>query len=149
MPKLITFKLNTSAIPNFDKMTEFEQAQAKAKSLLIVGPYSVSFEKAFNCINSGYYKKQNRELLDHYHILCGSTPILATVSGGTKVTEEELKMLCVSETYTSVINEVRNGNVTVEATDGTVYSADDLQQMMAEGGGGGGGGDLGFGVIRY
>ena len=39
MPKLITFKLNTSVIPNFDKMTELERAKAIANSVFIVGPY--------------------------------------------------------------------------------------------------------------
>ena len=147
MPKLITFKLNTSAIPNFDKMTEQEQAYAKANSIFIVGPYSVSFEKAYACVNSGYYKKQNQELLNRYHILTGSCLIIATVSGGTKVTEEELKFLCFNETYTSIITEVRNGCVTIEASDGTTYDADTLQGWAMEGSGGGG--DASYGVIRY
>ena len=34
MPKLFTFKLNTSAIPNFDKMSEEEQAQAIPQLIL-------------------------------------------------------------------------------------------------------------------
>lgn len=145
MPKLITFKLNTSAIPNFDKMSEEEQAQAKANSIFIVGPYSVSFEKAYACVNSGYYKKQNRELLNRYHILTGSCLIIATVSGGTKVTEEELKFLCINETYTSIVTEVRNGCVTIEANDGTIYDADTLQEWATEGSGG----SLDAPYIRY
>lgn len=136
---LITFKLNTSAIPNFDRMSDLEKAFAKANSLFIVGPYSVSFEKAFQAFNSGFYKKQNRELLNRHHILSGSLPIVATVSGGTKVTEEELKFFCQSEAYSSIVNEVRNGCITIEKEDGSTYDADTLQSWSSEGGGGGGG----------
>ena len=141
MPKLITFKLNTSVIPNFDKMTELERAKAIANSVFIVGPYSVSFEKAFNAYTSGYYKKQNQELLERYHIPCGATPIIATVTGGTKVTEEELKFFCFNEAYTSLVTEVRNGCIMVVDTEGNIYDADTLQGYAMEGGGGGGGGE--------
>lgn len=143
MPKLITFKLNTSVIPNFDKMTELERAKAIANSVFIVGPYSVSFEKAFNAYTSGYYKKQNQELLERYHIPCGATPIIATVNGGTKVTEEELQFFCFNEAYTSLITEVRNGSITIEDTEGNIYDADTLQEYATGGGGGGGSEEMG------
>lgn len=128
----ISFKLKTSAIPNYDKMSELEKANAVAKSIFIVGPYSVSFEKAFQAFNSGVYKKQNQELLDRYHILSGISPIVATVKGGTKVTKEELKFFCFSEAYSSIVNEVRNGTITIEDTDGTVYDADTLQSWSVD-----------------
>jgi len=126
---LVTIKLRKEVLPNYDANNPNANYVQEAKALFVVGPYSVSFEKAFNLYTSGYYKKHNRSVMDKHHFLCGAVPIFATVNEGMWITKDELLMFIKdSEAYTSLITEVRNGNIEIKSGS-TVYTASDLYTM--------------------
>jgi len=126
--ELITIKLNTLKLP----ANVQADPNLLAKAFFIVGPYSTGFDKAVNAYNAGYYKKHNQQILDRHHVLCSSAPVWANVNDGMWLTYDELTLfLSHGEAYTAIINEVRNGTITVKNENtGTVYTAIDLQNLI-------------------
>lgn len=124
---MVKIKLNPKS---FDDYNEETKRSIKAeKCFFIVGPSSVSFEKAFVPWNCGKYAERNQRVLrEMAGAASGTTPIWATVSG-MWFDDAEFPLVAASEVYPNLIMCVSNGRIIVEKSDGSAYTVAELTEM--------------------
>lgn len=133
---MIKIKLNPEIFDDYDSNTK---QSLKANSMLfIVGPSSVSFEKALVPFNCGKYAKRNQRILkEKLGASSGTTPIWATVEG-MWFSEDEFPLIAASEVYPNLIMCVSSNKIKIEKADGSFYTVAELTEMS----GGSSGGDF-------
>ena len=135
---MVKVKINPEFVDDYNSETK-KSAKAN-KMFFIVGPSSVSFEKAFVPYNCGKYWERNQRILkEKLGATSGTTPLWATVEG-MWFSDEEFDMVAASEVYPNLIMCVSSNKIIVEK-DGTPLTVDELWSL-AGGGSSGGGGDL-------
>ena len=140
---MVKILLNPEFFPDYNKETK--KSEIAENTFFIVGPSSVSFEKAFVPYNTGKYGARNQRELDKYHCTGATVPVWATLSG-MWFDDDEFDIVAASEVYPNLIMNVTAGKIIVEK-DGNALTASELVSMS--GGSGGGGGDIDANVITY
>lgn len=123
---MVKIKINPEYFKDYDEETQ--QSKTANKMFFVVGPSSVSFEKAFVPWNSGKYAERNRRILrENAGAYSGTTPVWATVKG-MWFSDEEFPMVAASEVYPDLITNVSNGRIIIEK-DGTPYTVEQLIEL--------------------
>lgn len=145
---MIKILLNPKKFEDYDE--EKKESKLANQTLFIVGPSSVSFEKAMVPYNSGKWGKRNQRVLAEHNCRGGTLPLWATVKG-MWFEDTEFELVAASEAYPDLIMGVSAERIIVEK-DGEPMTVEELWQLAggSSGGGGGGGGDIpNTNVITY
>lgn len=142
---MVKIKLNPEIFDDYDSNTK--QSKKANSMVFLVGPSSVSFEKALVPYNCGRYAERNQRVLkEKMGAASGTTPVWATVEG-MWFTENEFLMVAASEVYPNLIMCVSSNKIKIEKADGTFYTTAELVELSS--GGSGGGGQFGEDVVTY
>lgn len=131
-----TDAIKKKMIPGWTSDEEMSEQQRVIynKAVYIVGPYSVFHDKAFMPYLTGVYRDHNRLVLNKLLRMnnLGAGPIFAQFHDGFWMTEAELKMYCMSDAYSSLMNEVSSGMVILEKDDGSLVTLEELMGYVGD-----------------
>ena len=132
---MVKIKLNPEYFDDYNSETKTSE---KAKSVFfIVGPTSVTAEKAMVPWNCGKYAKRNQRVLkENMGASSGTTPVWANLSG-MWFSDEEFPMIAASEVYPNLITCVSGGQIVIEKADGSNYTVEELVELSGGSSGGG------------
>lgn len=130
---MVKIKLNPEIFEDYDKETG--KSATAENMLFIVGPSSISFEKAMVPYNSGKWWKRNQRVLESKHCRGGTLPLWATIEG-MWFEDTEFDLVAASEAYPDLIMGVSAGRIIVEK-DGEPLTTEELWSMSGGSNGGG------------
>lgn len=128
---MIKIKLNPEIFDDYDSNTK--KSKKANSTFFIVGPSSVSFEKALVPYNCGKYAERNQRILkEKLGAASGTTPIWATVEG-MWFADDEFPLVAASEVYPNLIMCVSSNKIKIEKADGTFYTVAELTELSKGG----------------
>lgn len=120
-------KLNPKFFPDYDSKTN--ESTIANNMLYIIGS-SVLVEKTQVPFNSGKYYKHNQSELKRCHCRTGAAPVWATLRG-MWFDNVEFELVLRSSIYANLIKAMNTEKIIVENSDGTVYSAYQIYDMLS------------------